>query len=94
MPLFLCVGIAASLAIPVCVNLRTTTAALAAASAGVPCLAVLGCAGVAPLYFFLVKILVHAPVFATAAAIGLFIKTISHFITPNPLIKITFLCTG
>jgi hypothetical protein len=91
---FLCVGIAASLAISICVCFRTTATACADVVAGFPGLAVFGRAGVLTPYFFFVKILVHAPVATTASTILLSIKTISHFITPNPLIKITFLCTG
>ena len=75
MPLFLCVGIAASLAIPVRMSFRTTTPASAAVVAGVPCLAVLGHTGVLTPYFFRVKVLVHAPVATGAATIGLSIKT-------------------
>lgn len=79
---FLCVGIAASLTIPVCVNLRAAAPASAVAVTRVPGLAVLGRAGVLTPYFFFVKVLVRAPVIATTAAIWLSIKTISHFITP------------
>ena len=79
---FLCVGIAASLTIPVCVNLRAAAPASAVAVTRVPGLAVLGHTGVLTPYFFPIKILVHAPVAVVADAIWLSIKTISHFITP------------
>lgn len=75
MPLFLCVGIAASLAIPFWVGLSTTATAHAVAVTRVPGLAVFGHTGVLTPYFFLVEILVHAPVVTAAATIGLSIKT-------------------